>query len=146
MRTEGKRKWLVIAHCMNMDGQAASHHVSDKLPYLRNVGIEPILLSAASGSKDLNFEHHQVFSPAPSGLKFEMRHYLRKRISNKHIAESLIAFFTIIILPFFLVEKIFIRYDSQWSWFLTASGSVRFDQTVRGRLLLINSPHRNTNC
>jgi len=114
------RNWLIIAHCMNMDGQAASHHVSDKLPYLVKAGITPVLLSAFSGKKDVLYEHHQVFSPAPSGLKFEMRHFLRNRIQSKLLCESLIAIFTIFILPFFLIEKTLLRFDSQWSWCISS--------------------------
>ena len=120
MATEVKRKWLIMAHCMNMDGQAASHHVSDKIPFLKKRGIEPILLSAASGSKDLNFEHHQVFSPAPSGLKFELRHFIRKRVKSKLLGKLTISFFSLLLLPFYLLEKIVLPLDSQWSWFITA--------------------------
>jgi hypothetical protein len=113
------KKWLIIAHCMNMDGQAASHHVSDKLPYLRKLGIQPILLSAPSGKKDSNYEHHQIFSFAPSGLKFESRHYLRNKKLPRWIIESMVALFSLSILPFYLLEKLFIRLDSQWSWFVS---------------------------
>jgi len=115
-----QKKWLIDAHCMNMDGQAASHHVSDKLPHLRKLGIEPILLSARSGLKDNNYEHYQVFSIAPSGLKFECRHFLRNKIRNKWLCETLIFAITLLILPFYLVEKIFIHLDSQWSWCISA--------------------------
>lgn len=114
-----KRRWLVIAHCINMDGQAASHHVSDKLPCLSDRGITPILLSAASGKKDEVYKHHQVFSLFPSGLKFEMRHFLRRKLSNKWICEFSIGVFTLFIFPFYALEKLFLRFDSQWSWCFT---------------------------
>ena len=120
MRIEGNKKWLVIAHCMNMDGQAASHHVSDKLPYLRKRGIEPILLSAASGSRDSNYEHHQVFSLAPSGLKFELRHFIRKKAISRTRGELYIFLLNLLVLPVYLLEKITLPLDSQWSWFLSA--------------------------
>jgi hypothetical protein len=120
MQLKDKRNWLVIAHCMNMDGQAASHHVSDKLPYLASKGIKPILLSAASGKKDKAFEHHQVFSLFPSGLKFEMRHFLRNRLTDKRISECLLVIFSVLIFPMYVLEKVFIRFDSQWSWCFSA--------------------------
>ena len=120
MRIEGNKKWLVIAHCMNMDGQAASHHVSDKLPYLRKRGIEPILLSAASGSRDSSYEHHQVFSPAPSGLKFELRHFIRRKAISRTRGELYIFLLNLLVLPVYLLEKIALPLDSQWSWFLSA--------------------------
>ena len=120
MQDKANVKWLVIAHCMNMDGQAASHHVSDKLPYLRKRGIEPILLSASSGCKDFNYEHHQVFSPAPSGLKFELRHFIRKKTQSWVISETLICLLGLLLLPAYLLEKIALPLDSQWSWFISA--------------------------
>ena len=122
MQDKANVKWLVIAHCMNMDGQAASHHVSDKLPYLRKRGIEPILLSAASGCKGFKFEHHQVFSPAPSGLSLScaissekentVKGYLGKLTYQLHLVYLL--------LPAYLLEKIALPLDSQWSWFISA--------------------------
>jgi len=120
MQDKANVKWLVIAHCMNMDGQAASHHVSDKLPYLRKRGIEPILLSAASGCRDLNYEHHQVFSPAPSGLKFELRHFIRKRVKSKFLGETILGLLSLLVLPAYLLEKIVLPLDSQWSWFISS--------------------------
>lgn len=117
---EEKKRWLVIAHCMNMDGQAASHHVSDKLSFLSRRGIEPILLSAASGLKDLSYEHHQVFSPAPSGLKFELRHFIRKKANSKVLSETLICLLGLLLLPAYVLEKIVLPLDSQWSWFISA--------------------------
>ena len=117
---KGSQNWLIIAHCMNMDGQAASHHVSDKLQYLERRGISPTLLSAASGSKDCQYPHHQVFSPFPSGIKFELRHAIRLRIKNRILSEILLGILNLIIVPFYLLEKVFLPFDSQWSWFISA--------------------------
>ena len=114
------KKWLIVAHCMNMDGQAASHHVSDKLKYLERNNIQPFLLSAASGKKDSRYPHHQVFSPFPSGIKFELRHYIRLRIQNRILSEILLGILNLIIFPCYLLEKVFLPLDSQWSWFISA--------------------------
>lgn len=105
---------------MNMDGQAASHHVSDKLQYLTSNGISVTLLSAASGTKDSRYPHHQVFSPFPSGIKFELRHYIRLRIQSPILSEIALGILNLIIFPFYLLEKVFLPLDSQWSWFITA--------------------------
>ena len=114
------KRWLVIAHCFNMDGQAASHHITDKIPYLAERGIEPVVLSAATGRKDQDVEHHQVTSPAPSGLRFELRHIIRERYGNSSFGKFLKALISVILFPFYLIEKCLVRFDSQWSWFLTA--------------------------
>ena len=114
------KKWLIVAHCMNMDGQAASHHVSDKLKYLERNNIRPFLLSAASGKRDSRYPHHQVFSPLPSGIKFEIRHFIRLRIKARFASEALLALISLMIFPFYLLEKALLPLDSQWSWFLSA--------------------------
>ena len=75
--SETNQRWLIIAHCFNMDGQAASHHITDKIPYLKRHGIEPVVVSSATGYLDSDVEHHQVTSPAPSGLRFELRHIIK---------------------------------------------------------------------
>lgn len=103
-----------------MDGQAASHHVSDKLQYLTRSGISLSLLSAASGTKDSRYPHYQVFSPFPSGIKFELRHFIRLRIKNRILSEILLGIINLIIFPFYLLEKVFLPLDSQWSWFISA--------------------------
>ena len=60
--TRKKRRWLVLSHCYNMDGRAASQTVTDKMPFLLEQGIEPVIVSALTGEKDDLLEHHQVAS------------------------------------------------------------------------------------
>lgn len=103
-----------------MDGQAASHHVSDKLQYLTKGGISVTLLSAASGLKDSQYPHYQVFSAFPSGIKFELRHFIRLRIKNPILSETLLGILSLMIFPFYLLEKFFLPLDSQWSWLISA--------------------------
>lgn len=116
-----KSEWLIIAHCFNMDGRAASHTITDKLPHLLAEGIVPVVLSAPTGDKDNRFPHYQIFSAAPSGILFELRHIIRKKVSHPLPEKFLKAILTILILPFYIFEKIFIHLDSHWSWLISAS-------------------------
>ena len=118
--SDPSKRWLVIAHCFNMDGQAASHHITDKIPCLVGHGIEPVVLSAATGRKDQDVEHHQVTSPAPSGLRFELRHIIKMKYGNTGLGKFLKALSSIALFPFYLIEKCLVRFDSQWSWFISA--------------------------
>ncbi|WDP89414.1 MAG: hypothetical protein HUN04_06625 [Desulfobacter sp.] len=115
------RKWLILSHCFNMDGRAASQTITDKIPYLMRDGIQPLVISAPTGTKDKAFPHYQVISMAPSGFNFETRKIIEKKYFNSSRARLLKALVTIICLPFLLLEKIFINLDSHWSWFLSAS-------------------------
>jgi hypothetical protein len=108
-----KQQWLVLAHCFNMDGRSASRLVTDRMPLLRSNGVEPVIISASTGSNLKEFEHHQIFSPAPSGLRFELRHILKHRKILRLIVG-------ILLVPFYWVERLLIPLDSQWSWAITA--------------------------
>lgn len=114
------RCWLILAHCFNMDGRAASQTITDKLPWLMARGIAPVVISAPTGTRDRRFAHYQVFSPAPSGLLFELRQCISRRFAGIRVQKALKAVLTVVLLPFYLLEKICIGFDSQWSWFVTA--------------------------
>lgn len=116
----GKEKWLILAHCFNMDGRAASHTITDRMPYLMKQGVLPVVLSAPTGEKDKRFPHLRILSPAPSGILFEMRQIIKRIFPKSAVEKSLKALLTILCLPFYIVEKIFFHLDSQWSWFLSA--------------------------
>ena len=112
---------MILAHCYNMDGRAASQTITDRMPFFRQKGILPVVISAPTGRKDIEYPHYQVFSPAPSGLKFELRHVMKSR-GHKTLSGRIInLLLTMIMLPFFFMEKTVIHLDSHWSWLLSAS-------------------------
>lgn len=121
MKSFQKTKWFILAHCFNMDGRAASHTITDRIPLLLARNIKPIVLSAPTGKKDNRFPHYQIFSPAPSGLRFEMRHVLKNHGKSDLAHKILKAILSLVILPLYAAEKIAIHLDSHWSWFITAS-------------------------
>lgn len=114
-------KWLILAHGFNMDGRAASLTVTDKIPYFLQSGIEPVVISAVTGTKDKLCLHYQLFPWGPSGLFFDFRHWyqvrFQKKISYKIITSCLLT----ILFPFQLLERLFIGLTSQWSWSLPAA-------------------------
>lgn len=112
--------WLILAHAFNMDGRAASQIMTDKIPHLRARGVTPIVLSAVTGRKDSVIEHHQLLAPAPSGLRFDLRHYLALHIRNRLLLRLAKALMTLVLLPFYLVEKLLLPIENNWSWFITA--------------------------
>ena len=103
-----------------MDGRAASQTITDKIPHLISAGIDPIVLSAVTGRRDENVEHHQLLPISPAGLRFDLRHILRRRVSSKILYKFAVGLMTLLMLPLYLLEKIFIRLEPQWSWFVPA--------------------------
>ncbi len=63
MTAPSRQRWLILAHAFNMDGRAASQTITDKLPHLRRAGIEVVVLSGVSGTRDAVIEHHQLWPP-----------------------------------------------------------------------------------
>ena len=79
------KNWLLISHGFNMDGRAASLTVSDKIPFLLERGINPVVLSAITGNKDLRFLHFQLLPWGPSGLRFDFRHWIANQYGRGFI-------------------------------------------------------------
>ena len=113
-------KWLIISHAFNMDGRAASQTITDKIPHLISAGITPIVLSAVTGRRDKVVEHHQLLPVSPAGLRFDLRHILRRRLSSKYLYKLTVGLMTLLLLPFYVLEKLFVRLELQWSWFVPA--------------------------
>lgn len=120
MSEDNKQVWLVLSHGFNMDGRAASQTITDKIPHLLNLGVEPIVVSAITGEKDKIVEHHQVLPAMPVALRFDLRHYLKQRISSPYTYRIAMTIISLVLLPFYLIEKLFIRIETHWSWAITA--------------------------
>ena len=117
---KNSRNWLILAHCFNMDGRAASQTITDRIPFLLAQGITPVVLSAPTGRRDERFPHYRVLSPAPSGLLFEIRQIIEAAWGRGVAARVLKLLLTLGCLPFYLVEKLLVNLDSHWSWFIAA--------------------------
>jgi glycosyltransferase involved in cell wall biosynthesis len=115
-----KQRWLVLAHAFNMDGRAASQTITDKLPHLERAGIELVVLSGVSGRHDTHYEHYQLWPSGPAGIRFELRHVLRKRLGSGLRYRAVMLPLSLLLLPFMLVEKLVRPVESSWSWWLSA--------------------------
>lgn len=114
-------KWLIISYFSNFSGMAASHHIDDRLPYFRNENIETTVLSSFVGKKHKDYQHIQVLSFLPSGLRYELKHAIRASYKKRAIINTLKTLVDVVLLPFYLIEKLLMRFDAEWSWFLPAS-------------------------
>lgn len=115
-----RRRWLILSHAFNMDGRAASHTITDKIPFLIEAGVEPVVASACTGRRDNRFEHRQLVAVAPSGLKFDLRHMLKLRYGDGGRYRFMKGLYTLLLLPFYVIERALIHLESQWSWYIPA--------------------------
>jgi len=113
-------RWLVLSHAFNMDGRAASQTITDKLPHLEAAGIELVVLSGVSGRQDTHYEHHQLWPAGPAGIRFEMRHVLRKHLDTGAGYRLVMLALSLPLLPFMFIEKLLRPIESSWSWWLSA--------------------------
>lgn len=116
-----KSKWLIISHGFNMDGRASSLTVTDKMPYLLERGIHPIVLSAVTGEKDTRFPHYQLLPWGPAGLRFDFRHWVATRYGRGFLYKFLTPFISFLLLPLIAVERLLFGLSSQSSWTLPAA-------------------------
>jgi len=108
-----ERRWLVISYFSMIDGMACAQHIDDRLPYLERRGITPVMLTGVCSERWPDKVQARVPSVAPSGIRFELRH-LRRRNRLIRLIKPLI---DLLLLPLYLLEKLVIDLDSQWSWF-----------------------------
>ena len=121
MQANIPKKWLIISHGFNMDGRAASLTVTDKIPYLMEAGVEPIVLSAITGDKDARFPHYQLMPWGPSGFRFDFRHFIARKYGRGFVYKTITPLVSILLLPFSILERLFIGLASQSSWTLPAA-------------------------
>lgn len=115
-----RQRWLILAHAFNMDGRAASQTITDKIPHLLRAGIEVVVLSGVSGTKDKVVEHHQLWPAGPAGLRFELRHVLRRKFESRFVYRSLMTLASLLLLPGLIIEKLLRPVESSWSWWISA--------------------------
>ena len=115
-----KKRWLILAHGFNMDGRAASLTVTDKIPYLLDASVQPVVFSAITGIKDERFPHHQFLAWGPSGFRFDFRHWVANKYGRGLFYKVTTRTLSLLLAPLIAIEKLCLGYSSQWSWALPA--------------------------
>jgi len=115
-----EKRWLILSHGFNMDGRAASQTITDKIPYLLEAGIEPIVFSAITGIKDQRFPHRQFLAWGPAAFRFDFRHWMANQYGRGLLYKVLTGAVSILLAPLIALEKLFLGYSSQWSWAIPA--------------------------
>ena len=115
-----QKNWLLISHAFNMDGRAASLTITDKIPYLLDAGIKPIVFSAITGMKDTRFPHQQFLAWGPAAFRFDFRHWIANKYGRGFTYKVLTRTVSVLLAPLIAIEKLFLGYSSQWSWALPA--------------------------
>ena len=103
-----------------MDGRAASQTITDKIPYLLESGVQPVVFSAITGIKDQRFPHRQFLAWGPAAFRFDFRHWIANQYGRGFIYKLLTRTVSILLAPFIGLEKLLLGYSSQWSWAMPA--------------------------
>ncbi len=115
-----KKNWLILSHGFNMDGRASSLTITDKIPYLLEAGVEPIVFSAITGIKDHRFPHKQFLAWGPAAFRFDFRHWIANQYGRGIFYKVSTGLVSLLLAPFIALEKSFLGYSSQWSWAMPA--------------------------
>ena len=104
-----RETWLILSHAFNMDGRAASQTITDKILHLMAHGVTPIVIGAVTGGLARpDRQHHRLLAVSPAGLRFDLRHVVRRSITNRAACGFATALITVPLLPlFFWSERSF---------------------------------------
>jgi glycosyltransferase involved in cell wall biosynthesis len=119
-KVTAQKRWLILTHAFNMDGRAASLTITDKIPYLLEAGVEPIVFSAITGIKDQRFPHYQFLAWGPSGFRFDFRHWIANQYGRGLFYKITTRTVSLLLAPLIAIEKLVLGYSSQWSWAIPA--------------------------
>jgi hypothetical protein len=133
-----KQCWLIISYFANIDAMAPSHHIDDRLPYFHQKGIDIQLMTSPCGAAYNNLSHMRIPSLAPSGIRYEVRYFLRRKTRTRFWFKFWETLLLLPVIPFYFLEKAFIRLDTTWSWFVTASIAATFS-AVKNRPAILYS-------
>jgi hypothetical protein len=111
---------LLLSHAFNMDGRAASLTITDKIPYLLDAGVEPIVFSSITGIKDTRFPHYQFLAWGPAAFRFDFRHWIANQYGRGFFYKLTTRTVSVLLSPFIALEKLLLGYSSQWSWAIPA--------------------------
>ena len=103
-----------------MDGRASSQTITDKMPYLLEAGVQPIVFSAITGIQDQRFPHRRFLAWGPAAFRFDFRHWIANQYGRGFIYKLLTRTVSIVLAPFIGLEKLILGYSSQWSWAMPA--------------------------
>ena len=103
-----------------MDGRASSQTITDKIPYLLEAGIKPIVFSAITGIKDQRFPHYQFLAWGPAAFRFDFRHWIANQYGRGLFYKVSTGLVSLLLAPFIALEKFVLGFSSQWSWAMPA--------------------------
>lgn len=106
----------MISYYVNTPGMACSHHLDDRLPELKKLGIAPVVLSSFLSPKSTEYRHIRAPHIAPSAAQRGLRSRLKTRLKNKILYEAAAFVLFLPLLPFYLIEKLFVRAYPERSW------------------------------
>lgn len=104
-----------------MNNTPASIHCDDRLDALIQQGIDIYLVSSMMGEQYQKLPHARIFSLSPSGLRYELRHVLRRKTSSQFAYFIVFFIFYSVLWPFYLLEFLitrnpFLQLNLSWSW------------------------------
>lgn len=112
--------WLILSHCFNMDGRAASQVIVDKIGHLIDRGITPIVISAPMGRRATRHPHIKAFSLGPSAIRFDARHLISERFGRGVAYRLLTLLISIVLAPLMLLERVLFGLQNSASWVYSA--------------------------
>jgi hypothetical protein len=113
-------KWLILSYYSNLEGNAQSFCIDDRMECLVKQGIEIRVLSSICGTKHKTLSHTRVPSISPAAFRWEIAFVLKRMGIGEFWRKFLEALLILPMYPIYALERR-IWGDGQWAWFLTAT-------------------------
>ena len=119
-RVNAGTSWLILSHCFNMDGRAASQVITHKIPLLMARGIVPLVVSAPMGEHAALHPHIQAFAVGPGALRFDARHLIHQRWGRGFIYKLFTPLISLVLAPLIVIERLLFGLQNHASWTVSA--------------------------
>jgi hypothetical protein len=112
-----KKRWLVVSYFTGIDKVAASIHADQRISELKARGFDvKVLTSMVVPPRKPGTT--RISSLLPSGIRYESRYFFR-RLRQSPVTKLFKGMTMLFLLPFYIVEKLFLPIYSSWSWYLS---------------------------
>jgi len=112
-----QHNWLIISYFANEGGMACSHHIDDRLSFFAKNKIAVTLLTSSCVKRLSLVKHIRIPCISPSGIRFEVRHVLKRKNYPVFKFKLLETLLLLPVLPLYFIEKLLYRIDTTWWWF-----------------------------
>ncbi|XOV90441.1 MAG: glycosyltransferase [Pseudomonadota bacterium] len=112
-----RQRWLIITHDFDVTGDRSSRVVSQRIPWLQEMGIEPFVISGSTGARSHTFPHYQRAGWGPSGASEKLKNAMG---TGNLLTRSVAAGAAGLVQPLVMLERFLFAESARVAWVIPA--------------------------